>query len=69
MRHLIVLVFLLVSLFALSQDKTNKNLPEIEFEEIVYDFGEIEYGADGDHDFVFKNVGKAPLIIKNAKAS
>lgn len=56
-------------MFALSQEKVNKNLPEIEFEEIVYDFGEIEYGGNGDHDFIFKNVGKAPLIVKNAKAS
>ena len=41
----------------------------IEFEYTVHDFGRI-YEQDGDvvHEFRFKNVGDAPLLITNARS-
>ena len=69
MKYIAVFIILLTCTLALGQDKANKNLPKIEFEELLHDFGEIPYGGNGDYDFVFKNVGKGPLIIKKAKAS
>jgi hypothetical protein len=39
------------------------NAPEIKFESEVIDYGEIDYGSNGEKTFKFKNNGKSPLII------
>jgi hypothetical protein len=49
--------------------KDNPNAPEITFESEVHDYGTIKQGADGTCEFKFKNTGKEPLIISNAKGS
>jgi len=47
----------------------NPNAPEIVFETEVMDYGNVEYNGDGVRIFKFKNTGKEPLIITNAKGS
>lgn len=47
----------------------NPNAPEMTFEKEVYDYGKIKYAADGTCEFKFKNTGKEPLIISNARGS
>lgn len=47
----------------------NPNAPEMTFETDVHDYGTIKQGADGNCEFKFKNTGKEPLIISNAKGS
>ena len=47
----------------------NKNAPEIVFESEVIDYGTIEHNANGEREFKFKNTGKEPLIISNARGS
>ena len=42
---------------------------EIEFEEYLFDFGEIMQGDKIDHKFTFKNTGNAPLTITKADAT
>lgn len=69
MRLIFAIALILISLFSFSQDEAIKNLPKIEFQTLIHDFGEIKYGSPADYDFIFKNTGKGPLIIKNAKAS
>lgn len=51
------------------EEKVNKKAPDILFDKIVHDFGTVSYDGDGTCKFEFKNVGKEPLIISNAKAS
>ena len=68
------LVCLTFSLNSSAQDtaavkKDNPNAPEIAFESDVHDYGTIKQGAEGTCEFKFKNTGKEPLIISNAKAS
>ena len=68
------LVCLTFSLKSSAQDtsavkKENPNAPEIAFESEVHDYGTIKQGADGTCEFKFKNTGKEPLIISNAKGS
>lgn len=41
---------------------------KIEFEENIYNFGEIMAGDTVRHTFKFKNVGKVPLVIAAAEA-
>jgi len=42
---------------------------EMTFETDVHDFGAIEYAGNGTYEFKFKNTGKEPLIISEAKGS
>ena len=43
--------------------------PEITFENLVHDYGEIMQGDNGTCEFVFKNTGKADLILTNCRSS
>lgn len=45
------------------------NEPIMKFEEATYDFGKIKQGEKVSNEFKFKNIGKVPLIISDAKAS
>jgi hypothetical protein len=47
----------------------NPNAAEITFESEIHDYGTIKQGADGSCEFKFKNTGKDPLIISNARGS
>jgi hypothetical protein len=42
---------------------------EISFDTESHDFGVIEYAGNGTYEFKFKNTGKEPLIISDAKGS
>jgi hypothetical protein len=50
-------------------DSTNLNQPVITFESETIDFGTIEYDANGNREFKFKNTGKEPLIITSVVKS
>ncbi len=43
--------------------------PKVKFEKPIYDFGTIIMGQKVIYEFKFKNVGKSPLVIKNAMAT
>jgi len=58
-----------VSNTASANGKTNSSLPEIKFEEEVFDFGKITQGEVVSHDFKFKNIGNSNLIISGASGS
>src|SRR5882672_1505850 len=45
------------------------SLAEMTFDTDVHDFGSIEYAGNGTYEFKFKNTGKEPLIISDAKGS
>lgn len=42
---------------------------EITFDKETHDFGNLEYAGNGTFEFRFKNTGKEPLIISDAKGS
>jgi hypothetical protein len=45
------------------------NAGKFRFEEDTHDFGEIMEGPSAECDFEFRNVGKTPIIITQAKGS
>ena len=47
----------------------NPDAPVIFFEETLYDYGTIEQGGDGSHNFIYKNTGKEPLILSKVRSS
>jgi len=69
MKSNIIIVILFISLFGFSQESIENHLPKIEFQNPIFDFGEIAYNSPGNHNFVFRNTGKGPLIIKSVKSS
>lgn len=61
---------LAVMVMAVSLTFANKELgPKIQFEEEEHDFGNGPQGTPVQHEFVFKNVGNAPLVLLDVKAS
>ena len=59
----------MVNIPATAEEGLDKNsLPEMKFEEDVFDFGTITQGEKVTHDFKFKNTGNKNLIIANASA-
>jgi hypothetical protein len=48
---------------------TLQDAAAIEFETVQHDFGTILQGGNGTFEFVFKNTGKEPLILKNVRSS
>lgn len=51
------------------EKKSKAKIAEITFESLEHDYGNIYKGDNGECEFVFKNTGKAPLQITNARAS
>jgi Protein of unknown function (DUF1573) len=45
------------------------NVAKMDFEETVFDFGEVDAGAVIKHEFKFVNNGKIPLTIQNAHST
>lgn len=43
--------------------------PAIQFEQLEYDWGTVEEGAQVEHIFRFRNTGGSPLIINRASAT
>lgn len=70
-KHILMAAMLLVAVAGFSQEEVKpKNKGEMKFEKTRHDFG--VFAADTavvTHEFVFTNVGKAPLIIHQANAS
>ncbi len=65
-------VFMLSVISVCAQEKADApatSLSEITFESEMHDFGTIDYAGNGTYDFKFKNTGKEPLIITDAKGS
>jgi hypothetical protein len=38
--------------------------PRVAVDREEYDFGTMELGREADHDFIFRNVGRAPLVLR-----
>ena len=47
----------------------NKGLTNIQFEEVVHDFGTVPAVSENKHVLKFTNTGTEPLVIKDAKDS
>ncbi|MEM9022999.1 MAG: DUF1573 domain-containing protein [Bacteroidota bacterium] len=52
-----------------ASDEAPAEMPEMTFEEEVYDFGEISQGEKAKHVYKFTNTGEAELVVTHASAS
>ena len=62
-------IMLLMAGASKAQDAETQSGPEIEFEEIVHDYGDVPYNGNGQCEFRFTNTGTEPLIIQKPKSS
>ena len=70
MRNSGLLICLIAGLCFAIQGNAQFESPNIEFEEKIFDFGEvIESGGPVAHNFKFVNTGFVPLIINNVRTS
>ena len=67
--YLLGIMLLMVGV-AKAQDKETVQMgPEIEFEKVVHDYGDIPYNGNGECEFRFTNTGTEPLLIQKPKSS
>ncbi len=52
-----------------NQPLDTSNVAKIQFNETSFDFGSVEEGKVVEHIFLFKNVGKVPLLINDARST
>lgn len=75
MKKIFAIVGIVVLFAAVSCSQTSKNSSGkssgavIEFENSEHDYGTIPFKGDGTYEFVFKNAGKEPLVLKNVRSS
>ena len=62
-------IMLLFAGVAKAQDTKVQNGPEIEFEKIVHDYGDVPYNGNGECEFRFTNTGTEPLLVQKPKSS
>jgi len=67
----ITILIAFICINAISVLAQDNNLPEktLKFNEIEYDFGQIEEGDIATHVFEFKNISKEKITISSVKAS
>lgn len=53
----------------LGEELDTVNIAKIEFDKVKYGFGTVNEGDIVNHVFKFKNTGKIPLIISNARST
>ncbi|MDF1546504.1 MAG: DUF1573 domain-containing protein [Bacteroidales bacterium] len=72
-KYLLFLMVLTISVLSCGQDKSttenSEDKPEMIFNETDHNYGTIKYKGDGIYEFVYKNTGKVPLIIKRVDSS
>ena len=67
--YLLGLMLLMVGVAKAQEEKTVPMGPEIEFEKVVHDYGDVPYNGNGECEFRFTNTGTEPLLIQKPKSS
>ena len=62
-------IMLLCAGVAKAQDTKVQNGPQIEFEKIEHDYGDVPYNGNGECEFRFTNTGNEPLLVQKPKSS
>jgi len=55
--------------FCQTGDAKNQKQAEMTFKSLAHDFGKLKAGSDCSFTFVFKNTGKADILITNVSTS
>ncbi|MCP4552143.1 MAG: DUF1573 domain-containing protein [Bacteroidetes bacterium] len=73
MKKILIIISLVISstLVLNAQEKETDviSASQIEFDKLIYDYGTIIQGANGEAIFTFTNTGKEPLILSRPRSS
>ena len=69
MKSLFIIVAMIVNTIVFIPNDVQVDVGVFEFETEIINYGTIAQNSDGNRAFVFKNVGNAPIIISEVKAS
>ena len=72
MKKVIYLLGIMLLMAGAVKAQDNKAVPmgpEIEFEKIVHDDGDVPYNGNGECEFRFTNTGTEPLLVQKPKSS
>ena len=72
MKKVIYLLGIMLLMAGVAKAQDNKAVPmgpEIEFEKVVHDYGDVPYNGNGECEFRFTNTGTEPLLIQKPKSS
>ena len=67
--YLLGIMLLMAGVAKAQEEKTVPMGPEIEFEKVVHDYGDVPYNGNGECEFRFTNTGTEPLLIQKPKSS
>ncbi|MFW5850586.1 MAG: DUF1573 domain-containing protein [Bacteroidota bacterium] len=67
MKKSIYLFFVMCGFSVLAHAQTNTD--SISFDQLVFDYGTIAQGSDGNCEFTLTNNGDNPIILSNVRAS
>jgi hypothetical protein len=66
-RRFVLAALVSLSFVFVNYAQATKDTAEIIFDETDHNYGALKYKGNGTYEFVFKNTGKAPLIIKHVQ--
>ena len=69
MKSLFIIVAMIVNTVVFMPNDVQVDVGVFQFETEIINYGTIAQNSDGNRAFVFKNVGNAPIIISEVKAS
>ncbi len=69
LRPFMLILFMSLAAVMMAQTATDKGMGILKFETDVIDYGTIAENSDGVRNFIFKNVGTAPIMIVDVKTS
>ena len=69
MIYLLGIMLLMAGVAKAQDSKAEQNGPEIEFEKVVHDYGDVPYNGNGECEFRFTNTGTEPLLVQKPKSS
>ena len=67
--YLLGILFFMTGVAKAQVEVTTQTGPEIEFEKIVHDYGDVPFNGNGECEFRFTNTGNEPLLIQKPKSS
>ena len=67
--YLLGIMLLMAGAAKAQVEVTTQNGPEIEFEKVVHDYGDVPYNGNGECEFRFTNTGNEPLLVQKPKSS
>lgn len=69
MKANVILIQIMAAVFFMALSSKAQTGPKIAYEQYTVEYGEVEYGGDGERLWSFKNVGDQPLLILSVKGS